>query len=690
MPQTVTPEPPPAPPTRRRLRDLWLPAVVILAIAGLVVGLAAHRSAARPARSIRVGSRTLTRCGRRPVTYCGTLQVPLDYDAPSSPRITIAYRWYPAADRRSSALGTVVPVEGGPGYSSIASAPDYRDMYGPLLDRFNMLVVDNRGTGESEALDCGALQGFTGPTASPAYARAVDACGADLADRWHGAAGRPLPASDLFSSVDAGQDMASLIRDLGLKKINLYGDSYGSFYAQVFAAHHPELIRSLILDSTYPVVDSDPWYRASIEAMPGDFDAVCRRSPACAAAAPGPSWARLSALAERLRHRPIAGEVPGFDGSLTHVTMNVVGLVDLLSDAAGDPGIYRGIDAAARALLTDGDPRPLLRLYDQRLVFEDYGQIPADAYSAGLYLAVACTDYAQVFDMSARPAVRSAQFARARAALPAGTFAPFTPQEWTRINQNTEAYSACLRWPAPPQPSAPVSHTPLLPGSLPVLVLGGELDTWTPPSEVTAAVLPRLGGHSRFIKIVNATHVVGEGSTACASALVRGFVADPRRLDSLNDRCAGTLPPIRAVGVYAARLAEQPALAPDGGPPAPVADRRLAAAAVATAGDAVARYEAIDGDTDHGLYGGTVGASRRGTRLTLHADELIPGVAVSGTVTLGGRQDEDTATARLHVTAAGSPPASISASWPLTGPDVRIAVTGQVGPQAVSGTMPAP
>ncbi len=34
-------------------------------------------------------------------------------------------------------------------------------MYGPLLDRHNLLLVDQRGTGRSAALDCPALQNLT-------------------------------------------------------------------------------------------------------------------------------------------------------------------------------------------------------------------------------------------------------------------------------------------------------------------------------------------------------------------------------------------------------------------------------------------------------------------------------------------------------------------------------------------------
>ncbi len=647
---------------------------------------------ASPPRDLRVGTQTLVECARAPLAYCGRLSVPLDRAAAGSgPRIGIAYRWYPATDGRPAA-GTVVPVEGGPGLGSINSVrAGYDVMYGPLLSRMNLLAVDNRGTGASTPLSCPALQRFRGSTATSAFQATVAACAAALNHRWRYRDGRWVRASGMFGSVAAAEDLAAVIGALRLGPVDLYGDSYGSFFAQVFASRFPRLVRSLILDSAYPTSGLDPWYAATIRGMPAAFDAVCRRSPACATAARGPSWSRLSALADALRRRPLTGVVPGQRGSLTRVTMNVVGLVDLLNDAAADPGIYREVDAAARALLQDHDPAPLLRLYDQRLYAdEDYFGAPAGLYSVELYLAVACVDYPQLFDMSSTPARRAAQLARTEGSLPASTFRPFTTAEWIAQDQNTEAYSACLRWPAPVRSQPPVSRTPRLPVSMPVLVLGGELDTWTPPS-VAAHLLARIGGHGRFVELANTTHVVGEGDTACGSELVREFVADPRSVDTLNVSCAGAIPPIHAVGVYAPSLAAQPPLAPSAASGRARPALALAAAAVATAGDAIARYDAIGYTVDHGLHGGTVSANASGTVLALHRDQLVPGVAVSGRVRLSGDAGAglpQTVVATLTAVAHGVVKGRLTARWPTAG--ATATVEGAVGALHIAGTTPAP
>lgn len=675
-----------------------------LAVLSLVAAL--HGPA--PARAdapatLEVGSLTLARCAGKPLAYCGTLPVPLDYSHPDGPYISVDFRWYPAAESAASGANrTVVPVEGGPGYPSIESVVypslggtgGYSAMYGPLLDRWNMLVVDNRGTGTSTPLACPALQRFSGPTGGAAFQQAASKCAGALNRRWRYPDGSRVHASDLFNSTPAAEDMAAVIRALDVGKVDIYGDSYGSFFAQVFATRFPGLVRSVTLDSTYESVGLDPWYRSSIDSMPNAFDAACERSAACAGAAAGPAWDRIAQLAARLRQSPVSGRVPGPSGSPETVTMDVVGLVDLVSDAAEDTKIYQELDASARALLDAGDASPLLRLYAQR-EHEDEGYFgnPVGHYSVELYVADACLDYPQLFDMSQSQSVRAQELAGAESALAGGTFAPFHTAEWLSQNENTEAFTVCVGWPSPTIAQPPTDGSlPLFPSTLPVLVLGGELDTWTPPADAPK-VLAEIGGHSRFVELANATHVVGEGDTECGSHLVQSFVADPQAIDSLDASCASAVPPLHTVGVYASSLAEEQPLSPSAGSSTPVTGLQLAAAAVSTAGDAIARDEAIEARVDHGLQGGSVTSSHEGLRLSLHRDQLVLGVAVSGTVVLTADKNPlngYTVEATLSAKSAGVPRGSFTAVWTTAGRNARAQVRGFVGPSPLAGTMPAP
>ncbi len=668
-------------------------AVIIIAsltaVAGISPAVAGPASGAGSGQTITVGSQKLTKCHSNPVAYCGRLAVPLDYSDPGGPTIKVAYRWYPAiSPQHGVAAGTVVPVEGGPGYASILSVSGgYRVMYGPLLDHWNMLVVDLRGTGLSTPLNCPALQDFSGQASGPAFNAVVAGCAQSLNHRWKNRNGTYVHASDLFTSAPASNDVAAVIKALKVHKVDLYGDSYGSFFAQVFASRYPGLIRSVILDSTYETQNLDPWYRSSIDNMPADYDDACSRSPACAQAASGPAWNDIEALTVRLRNSPVTGSVPGPNGVVEEVTMGVVGLVDLVNDGAGDVDIYRDLDAAARDLLTSGDPAPLLRLYAERTVFqENYFDTPAQVYSGELYFAASCLDYPQLFDMDADASVRSAELTAAEAALPRSTFAPFTTQEWLAQDQNTEAYTACLAWPSPIDAVPPTVGQPLLPPSMPALILGGEFDTWTPPSDVPK-VIAELGGNTRFVELANSTHVVGEGDTACGDQLVQAFVKEPTSLDTIDTSCAAAVPPIHTVGTYAESLAGVVPLTPAPANTGSTTSLRLGAAAVATAGDAVARFADTLGSLDHGLHGGTSRASDDGRRFTLDGDVLVPGVAVSGVMTVTAT----TVSARLSARGPGHATGTFDVQWAVGGPSGALAqVTGRSNGRLIVGSTYAP
>jgi pimeloyl-ACP methyl ester carboxylesterase len=677
-------------PTRKWALFFLLTAALVLSLSGTaqaVPGAQAARGTSTAGVSVRVGSQVLKRCGTSPAAYCGTLKVPLDWQSRGGPDITVCYEWYPATGG-GTPEGTVLPVEGGPGYPSILSvAPDgYSAMYGPVLRHFNMLAIDLRGTGCSTVLNCPALQNYSQASGTLAFAEVVGSCADALNTRWRAPGGGYVHASDLFTSAASAQDVAAVIRALQVPKVDVYGDSYGSWFAQVFAARYPSLVRSLTLDSTYQVQSLDPWYRSTIVTMPGDFDTVCAQTPACAAVG-GTSWPRIEALAHRLAAAPVSGTVPGPDGTRQHVSMDVVGLVNLVSDSAEDPAIYAALDAAARALLDQNEPAPLLRLYASRLAIdESYFGVPVNQYSVELYMAVSCLDYPQLFPLSASEPARLADLQAAEATLPASTFAPFTTAQWLAMDQNTENYTACLNWPAPTIAQAPItSAPPFLPSHMPVLILGGSLDTWTPPAGVPE-VQSEIGGDNRFVEFANETHVVGEGdSYGCASSIIQAFVTDPAALQSLNVSCAAAIPSIRAVGTYPNDLSSvSPATLTSGH--AGATTLRLAAAAVQAAGDAVARYESVGASPDAGLYGGTVTASASGDQLKLSDDELVPNVKVSGTVTIGAT----TVTADLTARAAAGTVTTINGSWPLYGGSATATVTFSAGTSAGSAMTPAP
>ncbi len=623
---------------------------------------AAPTAPAPTSSALRVGGLTLTRCdlGLTRPSWCGTIHTPLDWADPASARIPIAFGWVPAS---ATATGTVVAQEGGPGYPSTGTAVDYARMLGPLLAHRNLLLMDQRGTGRSGALNCPTLQ--TVDPLTDRFAQRAAACADQLNHTYRDRHGHWMHASDLFTTANSVRDLAELITALRIGKVDYYGDSYGTYFGQSFITHFPQLVRSAVLDSAYETVGLDPWYRTTITTARAAFDKVCERALGCPA---GSSWMRIAELAALLRAHPVTGQTVGVHDTLVTVTVDVRALVNIINDAGYDTEPYRELDAAVRAYLDDRDAAGLLRLWARDIGWDysDYVARPS-YFSDAQYMAVACTDYPQLFSMRATPTTRAAQLDAAIRRLPAGTFAPFSTREWLSTLNYTEAYTGCLDWPAPTHPADPpvTGLAAMRAAHVPTLVLNGQLDSLTPAPD-GQRVADQLGsGYARAVVAANTVHLVALANpNPCGATMVRAFIATPAR--PLDTACAATVPPIRAVPAFSRLLADVP---PAYGR-ASLTDRRLAAVAVAEAGDAAYRYDSIFGAHDRGLRGGRIDYSHGGATAVLAGTHWTIDTAVSGTLTFG-RTNSGT----LTISGAGGLTATVQVSW-STGPWATAIVHG--------------
>ena len=652
----------------------------ILALGVLVAGLAVApgvASAGVSARTLRVGAVALHRCDLGidgGTTWCGSVQVPLDYTDLSAASITIGFGWHPAADPGTGA-GTIVAQEGGPGYPSTGTAPDFATMLGGLLDQRNLLVVDARGTGRSTPLDCEPLQSLDPISPKTTFERAVADCGAQLNHTFRSRDGGYVHASDLFTTANSARDLATVLRALRTGPVDLYGDSYGTYFAQSFLSRYPRMVRSVVLDSAYEARDLDPWYVTTVRTARRAFATVCEQAAACRAATgatAGAAWSRIATLTRLVRQHPIVGTAPGVDATEVGERIDVTALVNLVNDAGYDPDPYRQLDAAVRAYLDHRDAVPLLRLYAQDIGYDysDY-QARAPYYSDGLYLAVACTDYPQLFDMRSGPAARARQLARAIQALPARTFAPFTTREWLSVLPYTETFTGCLSWPKPSHPADPPvpAHASMDATGVPVLILNGALDSLTPAAG-GAHIQRQIGAAARQVVVPGMVHLVGLADRyGCGSSLVREFFRDHGR-GPLNTGCVARVPEIHAAGTFPRTVA---AALPVSGA-ASLSLRRQADVALAAVGDAATRYNYVDGSRDLGLRGGRIGYRARGgvVTATLRAARWTSDASVSGTV----RSDALglTVSARVTLRPDHGPAVSFAIGWHTSGPGTRATV----------------
>jgi pimeloyl-ACP methyl ester carboxylesterase len=153
----------------------------------------------------------------------------------------------PHTDTTRPAVGTIVPNPGGPGQSTIASAGLYTTALGPLRRDQDLLLIDPRGTGQSGVLQC---PGLTAHDPLSLDLRTVGTiCGAELG-----------PRAGLYGSAAVADDIDAVRAALGLDKLDLWGDSYGTFLMTVYAARHPQHVRSVVLDGAFQIAE-DRWGR---------------------------------------------------------------------------------------------------------------------------------------------------------------------------------------------------------------------------------------------------------------------------------------------------------------------------------------------------------------------------------------------------------------------------------------------
>jgi pimeloyl-ACP methyl ester carboxylesterase len=674
-----------------------------LALAGLLpaagaipVAAATGRDSAwsgRHGSSIRIGTLTLHRCGRGRLVYCGGLAVPLDYSSPARPHIHVGFRWLPATTGKH-VRGTVLAVEGGPGYASAGTQAEYLAMMGSLVRTRNLLLVNLRGTGNSTVVRCPGLEryGRAQHQFGARFNKLVAQCGRTLNHTWRYRRGGWVHASDLFNTAYSARDVARVLTALRLGRVDLYGDSYGSWFAQVFASRYPKRLRSVALDSTYQVLGLDPWYTTTVVTARRAFAQACSRWPACARATHAHrAWARISALAGRLTRSPVTGTTVSEAGSRTRMTVTVETLVNLINNAGFDAVVYQDLDAAARALLRHHDSAPLLRLAALSIGFDDTNDTLPE-FSDGLYFAVACTDYVQLFSRTAPPPVRASQYRAALRREPQHAFAPFTLAEWTRMDQYTEAYSACLHWPTPTRLITPIPRKPpLVPRTLPVLILSGTFDSLTPWLRGATLVARQMGRSARVVRVANLTHVtLQDGDDSCPASIYQRFVRHPGRLAQETTGCARNVAPVHTVGTYPRRLAAvTPATATAGN----TADRRAlraAAAATASVGDEISRWPLLAGNRDRGLRGGRITFSGGHViRISLNGDRWVTNATIDGTARWN--QQTRSVTARLTVRMSGAAPVSVVAHWRVYARPHQLAVvSGREGTRHLAAVLPAP
>jgi pimeloyl-ACP methyl ester carboxylesterase len=396
---------------------------------------------------------------------CGHLSAPLRRADPALGTTKVAFAVRTRSDRAHPSLGTIMAMDGGPGYASTA-APFARSLVAalaPQLRRRDLVVFDARGTGRSDVVDCPTLQkGLIQESI------AVGECANRLGPSYAG-----------YTSAETAADLEAVRRALGLGRVFFYGDSYGTLFGQAYAVRYPGSLRGLILDSAYP--GDDPYYRTLLPAGLDGLRIACRYSQGCA----GDPVARLSRVVRRFH---AAGR-------------STEGLIDFLLQAGTlAPRSYLSLDDGNRRFLA-GQPRRLNRL----IAPGPAGHGDLAEFSYGLEIAVECNDYPLLWDPYAGIDERIRQLSTAVTRPPKGYFAPFGRREY--LLSSAAHLTSCLTWPAPPpgglEPPVPAGWR--APTAFPTLILAGQVDDITSVAE--ARQVKRRFPRSRLYVVPDRGHV---------------------------------------------------------------------------------------------------------------------------------------------------------------------------------------
>jgi pimeloyl-ACP methyl ester carboxylesterase len=647
-----------------------------LLAAGIACGPASAASRVEaPHKPKRVGTVDLHAC-REAAAYCGDIQRPFDHDDPASGSIAIHFEFYPHSAAGKSA-GTLVATEGGPGYPATGSREDYLALFKPLMPDHDVLMMDNRGTGQSGAIDCRELQ-----TGEKWTVESVAACGASLGKR-----------APLYSTVYAADDLAAIVDALALGKIDLYGDSYGTYFEQAFAVRHPDALRSIVLDGAYPLAGPDyAWYPTYAPAMRDKFNLACARSPECSHL-PGTSLDHIMPALDELRRSPFSARAYDIDGREHRFAADAPQLAIVMMGGAPSLTTVREVDAAARAFMA-GDRMPLTRLMGETIAAVDSRDPTGDPtkWSAGLAAAVLCHDPPQIFDMLLPPADRLRDHDRAlaeRRRTATDTYSPFTIDEYRAMPLDYSFIDECVGWPVAP-PSHPASQVGAKASypDVPALIISGELDSITTMADgaAVAAAFP----HGVQVRIANSFHVnaLPRARSDCGAEIVRRFIAT---LAAGDISCASQVPPVRLVPRFSVESRDlTPAVAVTGNSASP-RQLRIVSAAVQAAGDLLARVDANSTTHGRGLRGGTFRLKRSGdaVRIELHQVRWTRDVAVSGTILRPSRR-HGIVRAFLLASTPEEPIGRLTVEWPEGVDSSEAQIRGTFGTKRVLAKTAAP
>lgn len=422
---------------------------------------------------------------------CGTLTVLEDPSNPDGRKLSLNIAVVPAI-KRSPQPDPLFILAGGPGQAATEVFPSLYSTLFRIHEQREIVLVDQRGTGESNPLRC------------------IDLDDESLEEEQVISLLKECPGkldADLrFYTTDiAMQDLDQVRAALGYDSINLYGVSYGTRAALVYLKMFPERVRSIVLDAVV-----DPGFvlyqdaaqdgQRALEA----FFARCEADEACHSTFPG-LRSEFDALLQRVETSPvnitITHPVTGkpFELTLTRTTFT-----NIIFNTLYVPDLVSMLPLAIHQAYAEANYAPLIT--------QTY-LVNAGIYD-GMFYAVACTEDAPL--ISAESIDRQS--------------------DESLFTENAKTFlEVCSAWPQGEQPE--VVHSPVS-SDVPVLMLSGAADPITPPRH--AEQLAESLDNDLHLIFDSMGH--GNSSNQCAAKILDRFV-ESASITELEIECVEAVAP---------------------------------------------------------------------------------------------------------------------------------------------------
>ncbi|MDJ0910249.1 MAG: alpha/beta fold hydrolase [Woeseiaceae bacterium] len=374
---------------------------------------------------------------------CGTLERPENPDDPESAMIELRVAVVPALNLEPEP-DPVVLLAGGPGQGAVQFYAFYSHAFEPVRRNRDILLVDQRGTGESSRMDCEVDDMLHADEASLEQMRELTRECLEA-----------LPHDPrYFTTSIAVRDLDVVREALGYPELNLYGVSYGTRVAQHFAKRFPEATRTIVLDGVVPPgLPLGPDIAIEAQRALDNIFARCAADEGCAERFPDIAET-FDSLKSRLTASPVNVSVPNpTTGAVETFSFGRNELAAGIRLLAYDPNSIAMIPLLISEA-HDGNYEPIAAQYLMTMMSL------SDMLALGMHNSIMCTEDAPWYDGMEID----------RAALEA---------TYMGAVQVDALAAICEEWPAGPIDD---DFREPLSTDIPTLLLSGDADPITPPS----------------------------------------------------------------------------------------------------------------------------------------------------------------------------------------------------------------